>query len=100
MEFGLSDIVIERINNVFSKEPKIETVIIFGSRAKGNFKPGSDIDFALKGDGITHNDNLNISRMLDELNLPYLIDLINYNSITDKDVVEHIDRVGKVFYRK
>lgn len=100
MKYGLSDIVIEKIKKIFQSEPKVGTVILFGSRAKGNFKPGSDIDFALKGEKISFDDLLSLSVRLDELNLPNNIDLIDYLSLNDKDVIEHIDRIGIVFYEK
>jgi predicted nucleotidyltransferase len=98
MKFGLSDKVIECIQKVFHDEPKVDKVIIFGSRAKGNFKPGSDIDLAIKGNEISFNDVLSLSVKLDDLDLPYKIDLINYSSVKDKDVIEHINRVGIIFY--
>jgi len=98
MKYGLNDTTIEAIQKVFEINSKIDEVILFGSRAKGNYKEGSDIDLALKGRNINFDDIHSLSRKLDELNLPYKIDLINYSTIKDKDVVEHIDRVGIVFF--
>src|SRR4051812_41931071 len=100
MKFGLPDNTIERIQKVFEENWKVDGVIIFGSRAKGNYREGSDIDLAVKGRNISFDDILKLLGKLDELNLPYKIDLIDYATIKDKDVVEHIDRVGIVFYQQ
>jgi predicted nucleotidyltransferase len=93
MKFGLNDTTIEAMQKVFETNSKIDKVIVFGSRAKGNYKEGSDIDLAVKGRNINLDDILSLSRKLDELNLPYKIDLMDYSTINDKDVVEHIDKV-------
>lgn len=100
MKFGLPDSTIENIQKVFENNSKIDEVIVFGSRAKGNYKEGSDIDLAVKGRNIDFKDILRLSRQLDELNLPYKIDLLDYAAIKDKEVVEHIDRAGIVFYER
>lgn len=100
MPFGLNDTIIERIQKVFEGNSKVDEVIVFGSRAKGNYRPDSDIDFALKGRDISFDDILTLSGKLDELNLPYKIDLVDYVNIKEKDLVEHIDRVGVVFFSK
>ncbi len=100
MKFGLPDTAIEKINGAFESNSKVEEVIIFGSRAKGNFKEGSDIDLAVKGHNIAFKDILSLTGKLDDLNLPYKIDLLNYATINDKDVVEHIDRAGIEFYKR
>ncbi len=100
MKFGLSDNTIERIQKVFESYSKIDEGILFGSRAKGNYKEGSDIDLAVKGRSISFDDILKLNGQLEDLNLPYKIDLLDYATIKDKDVVEHIDRVGIVFYER
>jgi len=74
-------------------------VLIFGSRVKGNFKPGSDVDFALKGKDLKMDDILKLQNKLDELNLPYKFDLIIYGNLSDKDLIEHINRAGVIFYK-
>jgi len=76
-------------------------VIIFGSRAKGTSKPGSDIDFAIKGQfpDFTYPEKLR-NLLEDGLYLPYFFDVLDYSKITNQDLKEHIDCVGKVFYSK
>ena len=99
MLFGLPAQTSERIKKIFEKNAQVEEVILFGSRAKKNFKEGSDIDLAVKGT-ISFKDFLMLRSRLDDLNLPYTIDLVQYSSIEDKDVIEHIQRVGITFYKK
>ncbi len=97
MNYGLDIELLTQINNIFSHYPEIKSVIIFGSRAKGNFKPGSDIDLAIIGN-ITPTIISQIYLQIDELNSPYKFDLINYNSISNNDLLEHINRIGKTIY--
>lgn len=100
MLFGLKDEQLTKIKNALSSFGKIDEVIIFGSRAKGNFKPGSDIDLAIKSKDFSFDDLLKLHHTLDELNLPYKFDLLIYSSIKDKDVIEHINRAGVSIYKK
>src|SRR5579871_3162525 len=98
--FGLSETAYNLIKAQFFLFPEIEQVIIFGSRAMGNYKPGSDIDLALKGI-ITHDTVIKISLILDEeLPLPYLFDVIDYHHIDNPELISHIDQYGKFFYSK
>jgi predicted nucleotidyltransferase len=99
-KFGLSDDTVEKIREVFSSFPEVEEVVIYGSRAKGSFRAGSDIDFTLKGEKLTHSILSRINIKLDDLLLPYKIDTSLFDSIDNKDLLDHISRVGKVFYRK
>ena len=71
----------------------VEQVILYGSRAKGNYKEGSDIDLTLKGN-LTFDDLVKMSVTLDDLNLPWKMDLSLYSQIENKDLLDHIDRVG------
>lgn len=100
MKFGLDDKVIEDIQKIFQDNWKINSVVVFGSRAKGNYRENSDIDLSIKGRDITFDDILSLKSKLGDLNLPHEIDLINYSTIKDEDVIEHIDRVGIVFYER
>jgi len=97
-KFGLSGVVIERICSVFSNWPGVERVILYGSRAKGNNREGSDIDLTIVGDAVTQSHMLKIANELDDLLLPYKIDLSLMRQIEDAALLEHIKRVGLVFY--
>ncbi len=78
---------------------EIDAVVLFGSRAKGNYKPGSDVDLAVKGDRITPRIVAQLSDLLnEELPLPYFFDVVHYNTLESKPLADHIDRVGVVLY--
>lgn len=100
MNFGLTPQHIEKINSVFEQIPQIEKVIIYGSRAKGHFRTGSDIDLTLIGKNINLHLLNQITSKLDDLLLPYLIDISIFDKIDNKDLKAHIDRVGLEFYNK
>ncbi|MGN6619148.1 MAG: nucleotidyltransferase family protein [Ilyomonas sp.] len=98
--FGLKQGELEKIRSIISTEQNVEDAFIFGSRAKGNYKAGSDVDIALKGKGITCEMLTSISYLLnEETAMPYKFDLLNYDSLRNKELKEHIDRVGiSIFY--
>lgn len=100
MKFGLPEETIDKINSVFAKYPEVEEVIIYGSRAKGNYREGSDIDITLKGLNLTDDIRSKISWDIDDLNTPYLFDISIFNQLNAPDLEEHINRVGQVFYIK
>jgi uncharacterized protein len=99
--FGLSETTVQKISAVLARHPQVKQAILYGSRAKGNYKHGSDIDLTLCGEA-----DLNLHVLyqiideLDDLLLPYTIDLSLYKNITDPDVIAHIQRVGVTFYEK
>lgn len=82
------------------KHLSIKRAIIYGSRAKGNYKAGSDIDLTLLGVDITLSELLNIYDELDDSFLPYTFDISIFNDLKEPDLKEHITRVGKIFYSK
>lgn len=98
MKFGLSDMVVKELQDVFRRHANIEKVLIFGSRSKGNYRAGSDIDLALIGKNIDYRQLLDISMEIDDLELLYSIDLLDYQSKVGTPIGDHIDRVGQVFY--
>jgi predicted nucleotidyltransferase len=100
MRYGLSEETIEKIRSVLIKHPAIDKAVLYGSRAKGNFKPGSDIDLSLHGAGITTKELGDIAFELDDLLLPYSIDLLVFDVLEHAKLREHIDRVGVVFYQR
>ncbi|MCB2197155.1 MAG: nucleotidyltransferase domain-containing protein [Bacteroidetes bacterium] len=96
--FGLKERVVNQIREVFSHYPQVTEVVIYGSRAMGNFRNGSDIDLTLKGDDLNLTVLGKIDLELDDLLLPYTFDLSIYNQIDNPDLIDHINRVGKVFF--
>ncbi len=99
--FGLIDKDIEYIKKSFSKHKEIEKVLIFGSRAMGNYKKASDIDLAIIGNDIGKSV---ITKVFDDLNevypLPYFFDLVIYDELKNENLKDHIDKFGKVIYEK
>lgn len=101
MKFGLKESTIEQIQSVFARYPQVKKAILYGSRAKGNYKTGSDIDLTLiGGEDLTLEILYRIMGEIDDLLLPYTFDLSIFQHISDPDVIEHIQRVGVVFYEK
>lgn len=100
MKFGLDEITIDKINGVFEKNINIDEVIIYGSRAKGNFRNGSDIDITLRGKNISNDVLSKISSDIDDLNTPYMFDISIFATINSPELVDHIIRVGQIFYKK
>ncbi len=99
MKYGLSKETINSIIGCLATVPHIEEAIIYGSRAKRNYRKGSDIDLALKVENLTLKDVLKLENDLDDLLLPYLFDISIFHHINDPDLIEHIRRVGKAFYK-
>lgn len=101
--FGLSARVIGQIHGVLARHPKVQRAVIYGSRAKGNYRPGSDIDltlFAGAGEEICHQELADILDEVDDLLLPYTLDLSAFAQLTHPQLREHIERVGQVFYER
>jgi len=100
MKFGLTKETIDKIKSVFIKHTEVEEVIIYGSRAKGNHRDGSDIDITLKGEKLNEKILTEINSDIDDLNTPYLFDISIFDKLKSPDLEEHINRVGKLFYSK
>ncbi len=101
LRFGLQETTIQKIHDVLARYPQVEKAVLYGSRAKGNYKNASDIDLTLYGQAdLTLEVLYRIMNDLDDLLLPYTIDLSLFHAISDPEVVEHIQRVGVIFYEK
>ena len=100
MNHGLSATTVAKIHGVLSRHAEVEEAILYGSRAKGNFKPGSDIDMTLTGSGLDERIRGRIDEELDDLLLPYEFDLSIFTSLTHPELIDHIRRVGVVFYER
>lgn len=93
-KYGIPQSDLQQIVTILQNNPKIKEAILFGSRAKGNFESGSDIDIALKGIDLSLEDILNAKTEIEELFLPWKVDLVNYHRIKENELIEHIARVG------
>ncbi len=100
MEFGLEKRILQKITGLLASVPEVDQAIIYGSRAKGNNREGSDIDITLKGEKLSLKAMNQLSLALDDLDLPYLFDLSIYHHIQNRDLLDHIRRVGKVIYSR
>jgi len=100
INIGIKEEAIQKLNNVFASYPGIDRVILYGSRAKGNYKYGSDIDLVLIAPQFTLTDLNKIENRIDDLLLPWKIDLALFHQIENPDLLEHIKRVGIAFYKK
>jgi uncharacterized protein len=99
-EFGLTPQTVEKIQSVLARFAQLDRAVIYGSRAKGNFRNGSDIDLTLFGDQLTHSDLREIENRIDDLMLAYSFDLSLFQHISNRGLVQHIERVGKEFFTK
>jgi len=97
--YGLKKEELEILQKSFSKYPCVKEVILYGSRAVGNYKKGSDIDMVVIADEDIKDKLFYIYDELEE-RLPYFIDITSYEAITNEKLKQHIKRVGKSLYRK
>lgn len=100
MEFGLPDSTCAIVRQILASYPQIEKAVLYGSRAKGNYKPGSDIDLTLFGAALDHQSLMSIASALEESDIPYTVDLSLFEQIETPALREHIQRVGQVFYQR
>jgi predicted nucleotidyltransferase len=98
INYGLPLGTIDKIITIMQRYPAIKSAILYGSRAKGTFKPTSDIDIVLKGEDVNLNTLSSVSIMLDDLLLPNKFDLSIYHHIDNQELSDHISRVGKTLY--
>lgn len=98
--FGLSAATLEKLNSVFAQHSAIDSVLIYGSRAKGNYRAGSDIDLTIKGNEIPFAEFMQIENQIDDLMLPYTMDLSQYKQLNNTELIAHIDRVGVEIYTR
>lgn len=99
--FGISETSFLLLLRTFEQYPQVEEVILFGSRAKGNYRKGSDIDLAIKGEQCSASLALQLqSYMNEELPIPYMVDVVAYHSLNHQELKGHIDRVGVSLYKR
>lgn len=98
--FGLPVATLDKLKSVFARYNAIDAVLIYGSRAKGNYRVGSDIDLTIKGREIPFAEFMQIVDQIDDLMLPYTVDLSQYRQLENAELIAHIDRVGVEIYVK
>ncbi len=100
MKYGLSDSTIKKLQQVFESFAEIDKAVLYGSRAKGNARPGSDIDLTLFGKDLDQQYCSAVADALDDLLLPYMIDLSVFDLLNHPELKAHIKRVGQVLYQR
>lgn len=100
MMYGLKDKTLDDINKVFAQFSGLDKVVLYGSRAKGNFKNGSDIDLTLIGKNLDLSIKYKIELALDDLFLPHTFDINLFHQLNNDELIEYINRVGIVIYQK
>ncbi|QOR73825.1 nucleotidyltransferase domain-containing protein [Cruoricaptor ignavus] len=100
MKFGLKDTTLEVLYSEFEKIPEIEKVVIYGSRAMGNYREGSDIDITLFGENVTNNTASALWGRFDDSSLPYLFDISVFHLLQSDSLKDHIERRGQVLYER
>lgn len=98
--FGFSDSEWLQLQHIISSNPNIERVILYGSRAKGNFKEFSDVDMTLTGSQLSRHDLLRLQASFHESSLPYTFDLSIFPKINNPQLIDHIKRLGVVIYER
>lgn len=97
-DFGLEASEMDKIIKSIASIEGVDKAVLFGSRAKGNYKPYSDVDISLVGKSLTYSDLLHLHSIIDDLLLPYEIDLNIFDLIQNENLKEHILRCGRVIY--
>ncbi|MBR1834534.1 MAG: nucleotidyltransferase domain-containing protein [Bacteroidales bacterium] len=100
MKYGLKDNELGDLCSLFAANCRVVRAVLYGSRAKGNYKPFSDIDITLMGDDLTHHDLLTLCQAIDDLLMPYETDLSLYKEINNPALLEHINRNGITLYSR
>lgn len=100
MPFGIPTETFQQITAIIAGNPSVTKITLFGSRAKGNPKPGSDIDLAVSGNNLTLNDLIEAGVNIDRLDLAWKVDLVNGDKVDDPAVIDHINRAGIILYEK
>ena len=100
MKFGLEDKVVDTIVKTIAIHKEVECAIVYGSRAKGNYRNNSDIDLTLEGKKLSHRTLFLIEQQLDDLLLPWNIDLSIKSEIKNEDLIKEIETYRKVIYKK
>ena len=97
---GLPAAAVAKIQAILATFPAIEQATLYGSRALGRHRPGSDIDLTLAGEGLDARTMARLDGALDDLLLPWRFDLSVQSSLQSPELIDHIQRVGTLFYRR
>ncbi|HRY31377.1 MAG TPA: nucleotidyltransferase domain-containing protein [Bacteroidales bacterium] len=100
-QYGLRERDMVFLQSLFISMPEIDSVILYGSRARGDFEPGSDLDLAVTGEKVTLSTLSAIRRALEEDSpIPFFFDLLHLDSLNNPKLAGRIREEGKVIYQK
>ena len=97
-KYGLTQRDIQTLFGIFGKFKEVKSVYIYGSRAKGTYKFGSDIDLAIMNEGVSDRTINDIIEEMQESDLPYFVDITNFATLNHKELAEQIQKMGIPFY--
>lgn len=98
--YGLSEQNLQELRSILSSIPHIEEAILYGSRARGDYKKGSDVDLSIKGSKLTFHDLSLLDDKLYYSYIPYFFDTNSYDQLTNPNLIANINRDGKVVYKR
>lgn len=98
--FGLQEWELSELRDCLRNVPEIRRAVVFGSRAMGNYKEGSDVDLALFGEDLSFREISRILNEMEESSFPYVLDLLIYDRIDNPKLREHIDHFGRELYQR
>lgn len=98
LDTGLSDLILDDLRRVFAAYPEIEQVLIFGSRAKGTYKDGSDIDLAVFAQTMSEPRFTKLWNELDALHLVFKMDVLHWDRLGNQRLKDRIPVGGKLLY--
>ena len=101
MQYGLTEQDLRTLKKIFLETPQVEKVILFGSRAMGNYKPGSDVDLAISGSNINFDVVSRLHARLEEQSpMPYFFDVVDLNHLEHPGLAEHIQKQGVIIFER
>jgi len=99
-KIGIPEKWVESLRDIFRQTPSIDRVVVYGSPAKGNYRPGSDIDLAIFSASMNFIEQMNLENAIDDLLMPYSVDITRFEQLTNQALIEHINRVGIRLYSR
>lgn len=97
--YGLSDATLQKLRSVLVSVPAVKEAILYGSRARGDYRCGSDIDITLRGEALTERDLCRVAMHIDDLLLPYFVDVSIFDRLANPKLKANIERDGQLLYR-
>ena len=98
--FGLSETTMHKLQTLFGTYPAIDEAIIYGSRSRGDYQKGSDIDLTFTGSNLSQDMLLRLSNDIDDLLLPYNVDISILQDINNPTLKHNIQTEGKILYKR